>query len=65
MANQINKTQEVLTRLSAENKIAVMNTETDVALISEFDKRMEIVRRDYQIKERNSQYSASEVILTA
>jgi 7-cyano-7-deazaguanine synthase in queuosine biosynthesis len=65
MAKQINKTQEVLTKLRAEHKIADMNTAKDVELISAFDKRMEVVRRDYQIKERNSQYTAAKVILTA
>jgi hypothetical protein len=65
MAKQINKTQEVLTRLEAESKISVMNTEKDVASITEFDKRMEAVRHEYQIKEKNSQITSAKVILTA
>ena len=65
MAKQTSKTQEVLEKLRAEHKVAVMNTAQDVVLISEFDKRMEEVRRDYQIKEKNSQYRAAQVNLTA
>jgi hypothetical protein len=65
MAKHINKTQEVLTKLKAESKVTVMNTAADVASIAAFDKRMETVRREYQIKEKNSQVTAAKVILTS
>lgn len=65
MAKHINKTQEVLSRLKAEGKISEMNTPEDVERIAQFDKRMKEVRREYQIKEKNSQQAAAKVILTA
>lgn len=64
MAKEINKTQEVLDRLKAENRISVMNTSEDLAFIADFDKRMQAARRDYQIKEKNSQNTAAKVVLT-
>ncbi|MDP1812823.1 MAG: hypothetical protein Q8K92_00075 [Leadbetterella sp.] len=65
MAKLINKTQEVFENMRAADKVSVMNTKKDVALIAELNKRMEVVRRDYQIKEKNSQFKASKVTLTA
>jgi hypothetical protein len=65
MAQQINKTKEVLDKLAAESKVSEVNTKEDVELISSFDERMEAMRREYQIKEKNSQANAAKVILTA
>jgi phosphopentomutase len=65
MATKINKTAEVLDKLKGEGKVVSMGTVQDIATISALTDRMKSVRRDYQIKERNSQMRAAQVILTA
>jgi hypothetical protein len=65
MATKINKTAEVLDKLQGEGKVVSMHTVQDIATISALTDRMKSVRRDYQIKERNSQMRAAHVILTA
>ncbi|MBX2943612.1 MAG: hypothetical protein KF860_14840 [Cyclobacteriaceae bacterium] len=65
MATTINKTKEVIDRLKAEQKILTLNSPGDLAKIAATNKHMEEVRREFQVKERESQMSASKVILTA
>ena len=52
-------------RLKAENKVEYLDKQSDINIIKQIDDTMLSVRRDYQIKERNSQITASKVILTA
>lgn len=52
-------------RLSDEKKVTYLDKPHDIEVINEIDRQMEGVRREYQIKEKNSQISAASVILTA
>lgn len=52
-------------RLSDEKKVTYLDKPSDIEAINEIDRQMECVRREYQIKEKNSQISAASVILTA
>lgn len=65
MATTINKTKEVIDRLKAEQKTQTLNSPGDLQKIAVINKHMEEVRREFQVKERGSQMSASKVILTA
>lgn len=65
MYEKISKTNEILSRLRAEDKVTPMNTADDMAKITSMNNYMEEVRRDYRTKESQSQISASKVILNA
>ncbi len=65
MATILNKRDEVLAQLAADNKVFVMNSTEDLAGLFAIDQHMEEVNRDYQIKDRQSQLSAATVILTS
>lgn len=65
MTTKISKYQELMGRLSDEKKVTYLDKPKDIEVMAEIDKQMEGVRREYQIKEKNSQISASNVILTA
>ncbi|TAE86180.1 MAG: hypothetical protein EAY81_05890 [Bacteroidetes bacterium] len=65
MATELNKTKEIKARLNAIEQVRPMSTQSDAAMIHAVNQQMENVRREYQIKERESQLSASRVVLTA
>ena len=65
MAKKISKYQELMGRLKDEKKVTYLNAKADIDMMIMVDKQMENVRREYQIKEKNSQISASNVILTS
>jgi hypothetical protein len=65
MATVINKTKEVIDKLNAQQKSQTLNSASDLANIAAINKRMEEVRREFQIKERESQISASQITFTA
>lgn len=65
MATELNKTKEIKAQLNAIEQVRPMGTPGDAAMINAVNQQMEKVRREYQIKERESQLSASRVVLTA
>lgn len=65
MIKKVSKYQELMGRLSDEKKVTYLDKPSDIEAINEIDRQMECVRREYQIKEKNSQISAASVILTA
>lgn len=65
MYKKINKTHEIITRLQNEGKVTPLNSAVDMAKIASINKYMEEVRKDYRMKESQSQISASQVILNA
>ncbi|MEI7491904.1 MAG: hypothetical protein WCK92_10935 [Bacteroidota bacterium] len=65
MTTKISKYQELMGRLKDEQKVTYLDKPQDIEAINEIDKQMEGVRREYQIKEKNSQISAAAVFLTA
>lgn len=65
MIKRISKTEEFKARLEAENKVFYLNEAHHISAISTMNKQLEVVRREYQMKDRNSQITASTVILTA
>jgi len=65
MYKKISKSREIIDRLQKEGKVTLMNSADDMAKIDSINKYMEEVRRDYRMKESQSQISASLVILNA
>jgi hypothetical protein len=65
MATELNKTKQIKAQLNAIEQVRPMSTPSDAAMINAVNQQMENVRREYQIKERESQLSASRVVLTA
>ncbi len=61
----IKDTETIKAKLNAEGKVIYLDQPQHIAAIEAMNGQMETVRREYQIKERNSQISASKVILTA
>ncbi|MDR3266726.1 MAG: hypothetical protein LBT24_04050 [Tannerella sp.] len=64
MINKISKTEAFEKRMEEAGKISILDRPEDIRAINEMNKQMEIVRREYRIKDRNSQSAASLVILT-
>ena len=64
MESLINKYAEVMEELQKEGGTSFMDSEQDINSINDFNKRMEEVDRDFQIKNKESEESASKVLLT-
>jgi hypothetical protein len=64
MINKISRTEAFEKRMEDAGKISVFDQPKDIQSINEMNKQMEIVRREYRIKDRNSQSTASLVVLT-
>lgn len=64
MVKKISKTAEIEARLQREGKVAELNQKQHKEAIYAMNQSMEAVRREFQVKERNSQLAASDVILT-
>jgi benzoyl-CoA reductase/2-hydroxyglutaryl-CoA dehydratase subunit BcrC/BadD/HgdB len=65
MAQIINKFQEIKERLEAENKNSIIDLQNITEAMERMNEEMEEVRRNFQVKDKNSQISAVNVILTA
>lgn len=61
----INESEVIKAQLNAEGKVTYLDQPQDIAAIVAMNGQMEAVRREYQVKDRNSQMTASKVILTA
>jgi hypothetical protein len=64
MAIILNKTAEIKAQMNGEKNVKILNSSHDVAMINTVNQQMESVRREYQIKERESQAAAFNVVLT-
>lgn len=65
MTEIISNSEKIIKELEKDGKVKSLNQAKDFDAIFEMNSEMETVRREYQIKDRNSQVSASTVILTA
>lgn len=65
MAEILSRSNEIIEQLEKEEKIVVLDQQDDLDAISRIDNYMELIQRDFQIKERESNSSASRVFLTA
>ncbi|MBA4407834.1 MAG: hypothetical protein Q8S54_02180 [Bacteroidota bacterium] len=65
MFKKISRSAEINEKLEKEGKIRFLDSAEDLAKITSMNLYMDEVRKDYQMKERLSQISASQVILNA
>lgn len=65
MITTISKTEAIKAKLREEGKVSYLDNAFHIAAIVEMNVQMEDVRREFQVKDRNSQTTASTVILTA
>ena len=64
MIKTISKTEAIKAKLNNGTPV-YLDQPKHIAAIDSMNKELETFRREYQIKERNSQISAAAVILTA
>lgn len=65
MPQIINKFQEIKERLKSENPNPKFDCQNITEAIERMNEEMEEVRRNFQVKDKKSQISAVNVILTA
>ncbi len=65
MTEIISNSEKIIEKLEKEGKVQYVNKSKDLDAIFEMNDEMVSVRRDYQVKDRKSQVSASTVILTS
>ena len=63
MPKTVNKTDEILKKLAENGTVYVVNKPEHIEAQKEMNKIMEENRRDFQIMDKQSQISASSVIL--
>ncbi len=65
MIKRISKTEAIKAKLKKEGKVTYLNKAKHIKAIDSMNRQLEEARREYQIKDRNSQMSAAKVILNA
>jgi hypothetical protein len=65
MIIKISKTEDLNNQLQKEGKITLLNGTAHTKAMEEMNRDLEENRREYQVKDRESQMSAAKVILTA
>ncbi|WP_090781886.1 hypothetical protein [Pedobacter sp. ok626] len=65
MIQKVSRTAEIYERLEREGKVSYLDQPEHIAAIDAMSDQMEEVRREYQVKDRNSQVAAASVILIA
>jgi len=65
MIKRINKTEAFKAKMKQEGKVTYLDQPQHIAAIVAMNKQMEAARREYQVKDKNSQLTAAKVILTA
>lgn len=64
MIKKISKTEVINAKLEQEGKVTSLDKKEHIDAIIRMNKQLEAVRREYLIKDRESQISAARVILT-
>ena len=65
MINKISKTEAIKAKMKQEGKVTYLDQSKHIAAIVAMNEQLEAVRREFQVKDRNSQITAATVILTA
>ena len=65
MIKTVSRTQIISNQLRNEGKVVYLDKPEHIAKIIAMNEEMADVRREYQVKDRNSQNSAVNVILTS
>jgi hypothetical protein len=65
MIKKISKTEAIKAKMEQECKVTYLDKPEHIAAIIAMNDQLEASRREYHVKDRNSQITASTVILTA
>ena len=65
MIKKISTTEEINEQLSKNGKKTYLDSPKQIEAIVKMNEELEEVRREYRLKEKNSQTSAANVVLTA
>ena len=65
MITKISKTEAFKAKMKEEGKVTFLDKPEHIAAIVAMNEQLENVRREYQVKDRNSQINAIKVVLTA
>jgi hypothetical protein len=65
MIEIINKTEEIRNRLISEGKVNTLNSNEHIQAMVKMNKALEDLKRDYIIKDKQSQISASQTVLNS
>lgn len=65
MIIKINRTEEIMNRLKKEGKVTYLDSSEHIQAMVEMNKALEDLKREYIIKDRLSQISASQTFLNA
>jgi len=65
MIKKISKTEAFKAKMKQEGKVTYLDKPNHIAAIVAMNEQLEAVRREFQVKDRNSQITAATVILTA
>lgn len=64
MIKKVSKTEALISKLRSEGKVIRLNQQEQISRVNKMNKELENVRRDYQIKEKDSKMNALNIILT-
>jgi hypothetical protein len=64
MIEKISRSETYAEKMRQEGKVITFNKPEDIKVSIKMNESLEQFRREYQVKDRNSQMSASKVILT-
>lgn len=65
MVKKINRTDDFIAEMKREGKVTVLDKKEHVEAIVAMNEKLENFRREYQVKDRNSQRSAAKLVLTS
>ncbi|WP_207421177.1 hypothetical protein [Desertivirga brevis] len=65
MITKISRTEAIRAKIKQEGKVTPLDKASHISAITTMNQQLEAVRREYQVKDRNSQITAATVILTA
>ena len=65
MIEIINKTEEIKNRLKSEGKVNTLNSNEHIQAMVKMNKALEDLKREYIIKDKLSQISASQTVLNS
>ena len=65
MIKKISRLESVKAQLRKEGKVTTLSDKKHIEAISEMNKKLENMRREFLIKDRNSQTTAASVVLNS
>ena len=65
MIKKISKTEQIKAKMKAAGQVTYLDQPAHIDAIVAMNGQLAVVRREYQVKDSNSQTTASKVILTA